>query len=130
MTPYFIGLACFSAFFRSRYSLSLSFLALRQQVGALKRKLPHPRLQIRDRIFLILLRRLWPALSHVLVIVKPKTVVARHRAGFRLFRSLLRTLPAVLMMGVCTCRPSHLIEEHGDSSPPHLIVAPLCAPPS
>jgi hypothetical protein len=36
-------------------------------------------------MFWILLRRLWPAWSNVLIIVKPETVVAWHRAGFRLF---------------------------------------------
>ena len=86
MIPFFIGfLTCLSAFFRSRYNLSLEILALRQQLGVLKRKHPRPRLRIQDRIFWILLRRLWPAWSNVLVIVKPETVVAWHRAGFRLF---------------------------------------------
>jgi hypothetical protein len=32
-----------------------------------------------------LLRRLWPGWSNVLVIVKPETVIAWHRAGVRLF---------------------------------------------
>src|SRR5215510_2456931 len=84
MNPLLI-LTCLSAFFRSRYNLALEILALRQQLGVLKRKRPHPRLRIQDRIFWTLLRRLWPAWSHVLVIVKPETVVAWHRAGFRLF---------------------------------------------
>src|SRR5262245_53853114 len=66
MIPLLI-LTCLSAFFRSRYNLALEILALRQQ------------------IFWTMLRRLWPAWSHVLVIVKPETVVAWHRAGFRLF---------------------------------------------
>lgn len=73
------------AFFRSRYNLGLEILALRQQLGVLKRKHPRPRLQIHDRIFWILLHRLWPAWSNVLVIVKPETVVAWHRTGFRWF---------------------------------------------
>src|SRR5512136_3132168 len=81
-----------SAFFRSRYSLTLEILALRQQLGVLKRKNPRPRLQIHDRVFWILLRRLWPAWKNILVIVKPETVVAWHRAGFRLFWRL-RSLP-------------------------------------
>jgi len=86
MIPFFIGLlTCLSAFFRSRYDLSLEILALRQQLAVLKRKHPHPRLRMQDRIFWILLRRLWPVWSNVLVIVKPETVVAWHRAGFRLF---------------------------------------------
>ena len=84
MNPRLI-LTCLSAFFRSRCNLALEILALRQQLGVLKRKRPHPRLRIQDRIFWTLLRRLWPAWSHVLVIVKPETVVAWHRAGFRLY---------------------------------------------
>ncbi len=82
MIPIFLFL---SSFFRSRSNLGLEILALRQQLGVLKRKHPRPRLRIRDRMFWVLLRRLWPAWSNVLVIVKPQTVVAWHRAGFRLF---------------------------------------------
>jgi len=86
MTAFFIGfLNCLSAFFRSRYSLGLEILALHQQLGVLKRKNPRPRLRIHDRVFWILLRRLWPAWKNVLVIVTPETVAAWHRAGFRLF---------------------------------------------
>jgi putative transposase len=86
MIPFFIGLlTCLSAFFHSRYNLGLEILALRQQLGVLKRKHPRPRLQNQDRTFWILLCWLWPAWSHVLVIVKPETVVAWHRAGFRSF---------------------------------------------
>jgi hypothetical protein len=86
MIALLIGLlACLSSFFRSRYNLGLEILALRQQLGVLKRKHPRPRLRIQDRIFWILLRRLWPAWSNILVIVKPETVVAWRRAGFRLF---------------------------------------------
>src|SRR5439155_16953577 len=69
----------------SRYNPGLEILALRQQLGVLKRKYPRARLRIQDRIFWTLLRRLWPAWGHVMVIVKPETVVAWHRAGFRLF---------------------------------------------
>src|SRR5438093_6876326 len=83
MIPFFIGfLTCLSAFFRSRCNLGLEILALRQQLGILRRKIPRPRLRTQDRIFWILLRRLWPAWSNVLVIVKPETVVAWHRAAF------------------------------------------------
>jgi hypothetical protein len=42
MIAFFNGLlTCLSAFFRSRYHLSLEILALRQQLGILKRKQPH-----------------------------------------------------------------------------------------
>ncbi len=36
-------------------------------------------------MFWILLRRLWPGWTNVLIIVKPETVVSWHRAGFRFF---------------------------------------------
>ena len=86
MIPLFMGLlVCLGAFFRSRYNLGLEILALRQQLGVLKRRHPRPRLRIQDRIFWILLRRLWPAWSNVLIIVKAQTGVVWHRAGFRLF---------------------------------------------
>ncbi len=59
MIALFLGfLSCLSTFFRSRYSLGVEILALRQQLGVLKRKNPHPRLRVRDRAFWILLRRL------------------------------------------------------------------------
>src|SRR5262245_31057912 len=73
MIPFFLGfLTCLSAFFRSRYSLGLEIIALRQQVGRFKRSLPRPRMRIQDRIFWILLRCLWPAWSQVLIIVNQK----------------------------------------------------------
>ena len=76
MTPLLCSFfTCFSAFFHSRCSLSLESIALRQQLGVLKRKNPLPRLRFQDRIFWILLRRLWPAWKNVLVIVKPETVI-------------------------------------------------------
>jgi hypothetical protein len=81
MIPLLIGfLTCLNVFFRSRYNLGLEILALRQQLGIMKRKVPRPRLRTQDRIFWVLLRSLWPAWSNVLVIVKPETVVAWHRA--------------------------------------------------
>jgi hypothetical protein len=86
MIAFLISLpTCLSSFFRSRYNLSLEILALRQQLRVLKRKHPRPRLQTQDRMFWTLLRGLWPAWSNALVIVKPETVVAWHRAGFCLF---------------------------------------------
>ncbi len=78
-------LSFLSAFFRSRYHIGLEILSPRQQLGVLKRKHPRPQFRVQNRFFWILLRRLWPAWSNALVIVKPETVVAWHRAGFRLF---------------------------------------------
>ena len=89
MIPFFIGLlTCVGTFFRSRYNLGLEILALRQQLGVLKRKQPRPQLRIQDRRFWIRPCRLWPAWRKILVIAEPDTVVAWHRAGFRIFRCL------------------------------------------
>jgi len=73
------------AFLRTRRALGLEILALRQQVGVLKRKHPRPRLNNLDRLFWLALRRLWSRWADALVLVKPETVVGWHRAGFRLY---------------------------------------------
>jgi len=44
-----------------------------------------PKLTAGDRLFWICLFRLWRDWRSALAIVKPETVVAWHRAGFRLF---------------------------------------------
>jgi hypothetical protein len=77
MVHFFIGMvSCLGVFFRSRYNLGLKILALRQQLDVLKQKNPRHRLRVRGRVFWVLLRRLWPSWSSVLVIVKPETIVA------------------------------------------------------
>jgi putative transposase len=77
-----VPLASFRVFFRSRVETSLEIIALRQQVAVLKRKDRRPVLNRPDRLFWIALRMLWPRWSEILVIVKPATVIAWHRAGF------------------------------------------------
>ena len=70
--------------FRSRVALQLELMALRHQLTTMKRKSPRPLLRRADRLFWVLLSRLWPAWREALVIVKPETVIAWHRKGFRL----------------------------------------------
>ena len=72
-------------FVLSRATLRLENIALRQQVAVLNRERPRPRLHPLDRVFWVLLSRLWPCWKDALVIVKPETVVGWHRQGFRLF---------------------------------------------
>src|ERR1700757_3060270 len=71
--------------FRSSLDVSLEVLALRQQLVVLKRKHRRPVLSRVDRFFWIMLRSVWPRWSDVLVIVKPATLIAWHREGFRLY---------------------------------------------
>ena len=60
-------------------------LAVRQQLAVLNRKRPRPRLRQLDRWFWVLLSKFWPEWHDALVIVKPATVIAWHREGFRAF---------------------------------------------
>ena len=69
--------------FKTRRSLALENLALRQQLAVLQRSVKRPRLSNLDRGLWVLLRRFWTDWAKVLVIVKPDTVVRWHRAGFR-----------------------------------------------
>src|SRR5450432_561128 len=70
---------------RSRRSLLLENLALRQQLAALKRKHPRPRLAIFDKIFWVLARSFWSDWKQALIVVSPETVVHWHSLGFALY---------------------------------------------
>ena len=78
--------------FRSRRDLLLENLALWQQLTALKRKHPKPRLGPLDKLFWVLVRRFWSAWKLSLIVVTPETVVRWHRAGFRMYWSLISTV--------------------------------------
>src|SRR5712664_185592 len=79
-------LATLSSIFRSRAALQLENLALRHQIGVLPRSArKRPKLTSGDRLLWICLSHLWRDWRSALAIVKPETVVAWHRAGFRLF---------------------------------------------
>jgi hypothetical protein len=77
--------AALVAALRSRASLVLENLALRQQLAVLKRATPRPRLHPVDRAFWAVLSRIWSRWAEALVIVKPGTVVGWHRRGFARF---------------------------------------------
>ena len=72
-------------FFHSRHDLLLENLALRQQLAALKRRHPQPRIPASDKLFWVVLRRLWPRWKQALILVQPETVLRWHRAGFKLY---------------------------------------------
>ena len=71
--------------FQSHRQLFLENLALRQQLAALKRKHPRPRLSALDRLFWVLASKLWSSWKQSLIIVTPETVVRWHQAGFALY---------------------------------------------
>jgi putative transposase len=70
---------------RTRRELALENLALRQQLAVWKARQPRPRLTEVDRIFWIVLSRLWKNWRSSLQVVQPETVVRWHRRGFRLY---------------------------------------------
>ncbi len=71
--------------FKPWASLVAENLALRQQLSALRREVPRPRLRAVDRAFWVLLSRTWSRWTDVLAIVQPATVIAWHRRGFARF---------------------------------------------
>ena len=75
----------FSLCICSRRDLLLENLALRQQLRVLERRHPKPRFATSDKLFWVILRRLWPRWKRVLILVQPETVIRWHRAGFKLY---------------------------------------------
>ena len=71
------------AFFKTRRQLAMEILALRHQLGVLKRSVKRPRLTNADRAFWVLLSRRWSGWGDALIVVKPATVIRWRRAGFR-----------------------------------------------
>jgi len=70
---------------KSRQDLAIENIALRPQVVSLKHKCPRPQLTNTDRLFWILISRLWPAWRSALHVAQPATVVPWQRQGFRYF---------------------------------------------
>ena len=71
---------------RSRAALQLEILALRHQLQVLERSRPgRVRLTRSDRLLWVWISHAWREWRTAVVIVKPETVIAWHRRGFRLF---------------------------------------------
>src|SRR5882672_9836112 len=68
---------------RTHRELALENLALRQQLAVWRARQPRPRLTAMDRIFWVVLSRLWKSWRNSLQLVRPETVVGWHRQGFR-----------------------------------------------
>ena len=73
--------------FRRRRDLEAELLALRHQVLVLNRRRGQHRVQLRpaDRVIWVLLSRFWSGWRNALIVVKPETVIAWHRRGFRCY---------------------------------------------
>ncbi len=73
------------AFLVSRLSLTAENLALRQQVAIYHQSVKRLKLRPRDRLFWVLLSRLWSNWQSALAIVQPETVIKWHRQAFKLY---------------------------------------------
>jgi hypothetical protein len=84
-----IGLLCFvvavlASPFKSKIRLEAENAALRHQLAVLRRKLKgRASLTNNDRWFFVQLYRWFPSILSVLLIIRPETLVGRHRTGFR-----------------------------------------------
>ncbi len=65
--------------------LTAENLALRQQLLVLKRHQKSPKLRERDRLFWVVMSRIWTGWRGALLIVRPDTVVRWHRRAFKLY---------------------------------------------
>src|SRR5437899_8204340 len=66
-------------------SLVFENLALRHQLAVLRRTASRPRLRTSDRLFWVLLSRLWIGWTDAVSVVQPATVIRWQRTGFKLF---------------------------------------------
>ena len=120
---------------RSRAALQIEVLALRHQLQVLHRSRPRRlRLAKADRWLWALLSRIWAGWRTALVIVKPETVIAWHRRGFRLWwawesrrrlgrptvpadvRSLIRTM-RLLSTAACPRKSNIPTKPHKETYP-------------
>jgi len=66
----------------SRRRLEAENLVLRHQVNILRRRAPKRlRLSNLDRLIFVWLHRLCPVVADVVTIIRPETVICRHRQG-------------------------------------------------
>jgi hypothetical protein len=86
-----IGLLCFALAvlaspFKSKLRLEAENTVLRHQLNVLRRRLPgRVRLTKHDRWLFVQLYRWFPSIPQVLTIIRPETLVLRHRVGFRCY---------------------------------------------
>jgi putative transposase len=84
VTLHWLAIFVFAAL-RERRDLALENLALRQQLGVLKRRKGVPKLQSKDRLFWVVLSRIWAPWRQALHLVNGDTVVGWQRRGFRIY---------------------------------------------
>jgi putative transposase len=87
LTVFYLVFSSFRSCLRARAALQAEILALRHQLLVLQRSTRGRRLRLRpaDRVLWAWLSHLWSGWRDSLRIVKPETVIAWNRKGFRLY---------------------------------------------
>jgi transposase InsO family protein len=80
-----ILLDTFISALRCQRELAIENLALRQQLAVLKNNYPRPKLTDTDRLFWVILSKLWGGWREAIHLVQPQTVVNWHRKAFRFY---------------------------------------------
>src|SRR5207253_6406465 len=75
------------------HQVALENLALRHQLAVYRRTAPQPKLRTTDRLFWVLLARVWAGWRRPLVIVTPATVLRWQRRRFREYWTKLSARP-------------------------------------
>src|SRR5215470_16643908 len=83
LKPVFTALRFMILILCGHQQIALENAALRHQLAILKREQPHPKLRHCDRLFWIVLMKVWKQWRTALVIVQPATVVSWQRRRFR-----------------------------------------------
>ena len=73
--------------FKTHQQLLLENLVIRQQLVVLNRSTKRPQLTRTDRLFWVMVSRVWSHWSKGLIIVQPQTVLRWHRQWFRMYWS-------------------------------------------
>ena len=71
--------------YKLNFRLIIENFALRQQLAIMKQSVRRPKIRKRDRLFWVILSRLWNGWKNVLIVVQPETVIRWHRKGFKLY---------------------------------------------
>ena len=89
-------------------NLAAENLVFRHQLAVMKRTNKRPKIQRADRLFWLLLSRIWSPWRKSLVIVKPETVVRWRRKGFELYWKFKSKGPEKPRSG---CEIRHLVRK-------------------
>ena len=119
-----LGLGTLVRLLRSRQSLLFENLVLRQQLAALKRRHPRPRIRLLDKLFWVAVRRFWSEWKQSLIVVTPETVVRWHRAGFRLYWRLISQARPRVASGLRRDSAGRIIVTIGLPDPDQLFTCP------